>query len=120
MILVAIGFELMMPRATKALTDATPASARQRPVAWQAWAFFVGVYLAYQLIRNLDMRFVWNPFAAANMEEMTNEAFAPRAVLLGRLARRHLRRRHRAPDLAGHVGLRHGLRRRSSCGSGRR
>ncbi|HZC15930.1 MAG TPA: ABC transporter ATP-binding protein [Caulobacteraceae bacterium] len=73
--LTAIGFESMMPRAAEALVDATrhvPASA---PVAWQAWAFFVGVYLAYTLIRNLGIRFFWNPLAAANMEQMTNEAF---------------------------------------------
>src|SRR5665213_142986 len=74
LILVAIGFESMMPRAAEALVDATrhiPASAS---VAWQAWLFFVGVYLAYSLIRNLGIRFFWNPLAASNMQEMTNEA----------------------------------------------
>jgi ATP-binding cassette subfamily B protein len=74
-ILVAIGFESMMPRATKALTDATLHQPPSATVAWEAWAFFVGVYLAYQMIRNSTMRWLWNPFAAANMEEMTNEAF---------------------------------------------
>jgi ATP-binding cassette subfamily B protein len=75
LILIAIGFESMMPRAAEALVDATrhvPASAS---VAWQAWLFFVGVYLAYSLIRNLGIRFFWNPLAASNMQEMTNEAF---------------------------------------------
>src|ERR1019366_2783730 len=69
------GFESMKPRAAEALVDATrhvPASAS---VAWQAWLFFVGVYLAYSLIRNLGIRFFWNPLAASNMQEMTNEAF---------------------------------------------
>jgi len=74
-ILVAIGFESTMPRATKALTDATLHLPRAPAIAWQAWAFFVGVYVAYQLIRNLTMQWVWNPFAAANMEELTTEAF---------------------------------------------
>ena len=52
-ILVAIGFESMMPRATKALTDATLHQPPSATVAWEAWAFFVGVYLAFQVIRNL-------------------------------------------------------------------
>jgi ATP-binding cassette subfamily B protein len=73
--LAAIGFESMMPRATKALTDATLHLPVSAAIAWQAWAFFVSVFVAYQLIRNLTMRWVWNPFAAANMEELTNEAF---------------------------------------------
>ena len=74
-ILVAIGFESMLPRATKALTDATLHQPVSAALAWQAWVFFVGVFMAYQIIRNSTMRWVWNPFAAANMEEMTNEAF---------------------------------------------
>ncbi len=74
-VLAAIGFESMMPRATKALTDATLHNPPVPAAAWQAWAFFVGVYVAYQLIRNLTMQWVWNPFAAANMEELTTEAF---------------------------------------------
>jgi ATP-binding cassette subfamily B protein len=73
--LFAIGFESMMPRATKALTDATLHHPPVAAAAWEAWVFFVGVYVAYQLIRNLTMMWVWNPFAAANMEELTNEAF---------------------------------------------
>ena len=73
--LVAIGFESTMPRAAEALVDATrhvPASAH---VAWQAWLFFVGVYVAYSVIRITGMRFFWNTLAAHNMEQMTNEAF---------------------------------------------
>jgi ATP-binding cassette subfamily B protein len=75
LVLIAIGFESMMPRAAEALVDAlrrVPASA---DTAWGAWAFFVGVYLAYSLIRNLGIRFFWNPLAALNMQQMTNEAF---------------------------------------------
>src|SRR5579872_3265553 len=74
-ILLAIAFETRMPLATKALTDATLHQPPTAAIAWAAWAFFVGVFAAYQTIRNLAMRWIWNPFAAANMEEMTNEAF---------------------------------------------
>jgi ATP-binding cassette subfamily B protein len=74
-ILLAIAFETQMPRATKALTDATLHQPPTAAIAWAAWAYFVGVFAAYQTIRNLAMRWIWNPFAAANMEEMTNEAF---------------------------------------------
>jgi ATP-binding cassette subfamily B protein len=74
--LVAIGFESAMPRAAQALVDALRKSPPVPSTAWQAWAFFVGVYLAYNLVRNLGFRFFWNPLAAANMEALTNEAFA--------------------------------------------
>jgi ATP-binding cassette subfamily B protein len=73
--LVAIGFESTMPRAAEALVDATrhvPASA---PIAWQAWLFFVGVYVTYSVVRITGLRFFWNTLAANNMEQMTNEAF---------------------------------------------
>ena len=72
---MAIGFEAMMPRASEALVDATRHTPVSASLAWQAWLFLVGVYLADSLIRNLGFRFFWNPLAAANMEEMTNEAF---------------------------------------------
>ena len=75
MTLVAIGFESMMPRAAEALVDATRRTPPSASIAWQAWIFFVGVYLAYTLIRNMGIRFFWNPLAAANMEQLTNEAF---------------------------------------------
>jgi ATP-binding cassette subfamily B protein len=42
--------------------------------AWNAWLFFVGVYLAFALMRNLAMRF-WNPLAVRTMQDMTNEGF---------------------------------------------
>ncbi len=73
--LTALAFELMVPRATGALMNAV-VDPRHRPqVAWRAWGVFVGVYLAFQVIRNLSFRF-WNPVAARSMEEMTNEGFA--------------------------------------------
>ncbi|HEX4095135.1 MAG TPA: ABC transporter ATP-binding protein, partial [Caulobacteraceae bacterium] len=74
-VLVAIGFESMMPRAAEALVDATRHVPISASVAWQAWLFFVGVYVVYTLVRNLSIRVFWNPLAAANMEQMTNEAF---------------------------------------------
>ena len=74
--LVAIGFESMMPRAAEALVDALRRAPPSTAIAWRAWMFFVGVYLIYNLVRNIGFRFFWNPMAAANMEAMTNEAFA--------------------------------------------
>jgi len=41
---------------------------------WIAWALFVGAYLAFSISRNIGFRF-WNPLAARNMQEMTNEGF---------------------------------------------
>jgi ATP-binding cassette subfamily B protein len=73
--LVAIGFDLAMPWAAGALVDALASGPGSAAGAWRAWAVFVGVYLAYCLIRNVAFRF-WNPLAASNMEEMTNEGFA--------------------------------------------
>jgi len=72
--LVAIGFDLAMPWAAGALVDSLAGGPSQASAAWKAWAVFVGVYLAYSLIRNVAFRF-WNPLAASNMEEMTNEGF---------------------------------------------
>jgi len=73
--LIAIGFESMMPQAAQALVDATRHVPVSAGLAWKAWLFFVGVYVAYTLIRNGGIRVFWNPTAAANMEQMTNEAF---------------------------------------------
>jgi ATP-binding cassette subfamily B protein len=72
--LVAIGFELMVPRASQALVDAVQAGPSNLNRVWGAWAFFVLVYVAFSVIRNTGFRF-WNPLAAHTMEEMTNEAF---------------------------------------------
>jgi ATP-binding cassette, subfamily B, bacterial len=73
--LVAIGAELLVPRASQGLVDAVlagPADARR---AWRAWAFFVGCYVAFSGAWNLAARF-WNPLSARTMEAMTNDAFA--------------------------------------------
>jgi ATP-binding cassette subfamily B protein len=73
--LIAIGFELLVPRASEDLVDAVTKGRANVHAAWSAWAFFVGVYLAFSVLRNLAYRF-WNPLATRTMEEMTNEAFA--------------------------------------------
>jgi len=75
-VLVAILFETWTPRAAQALVNLTmqPAGV-DRTAVWQAWAVLVGVFLASSMIRNLGFRFFWNPLAARNMEEMTNEGF---------------------------------------------
>jgi ATP-binding cassette subfamily B protein len=74
LMLVAIAFDLALPWAAGRLVDAVATTPRQPDRAWSAWAAFVGVYLAFSLIRNLAFRF-WNPMAAGNMKEMTDEAF---------------------------------------------
>ncbi|ATQ44213.1 ABC transporter ATP-binding protein [Caulobacter mirabilis] len=74
LMLVAVGFDILMPTAAKTLIDAVADPARDTNAAWKAWALFVGVYVAFVVTRNIAFRF-WNPLAARNMEEMTNEGF---------------------------------------------
>ncbi|MBU4436188.1 MAG: ABC transporter ATP-binding protein/permease [Alphaproteobacteria bacterium] len=73
--LAAIGFDLAMPYASGKLVDAVVDKPRGDPAAWAALWVFVGVYLAFAVVRNISHRF-WIPLAARNMEEMTNEGFA--------------------------------------------
>ena len=72
--LVAIAFDLALPWAAKKLVDAVAGGPADVNVAWRAWAFFVGVYLAFSVIRNMAMRFLI-PMSANNMKDMTDEAF---------------------------------------------
>jgi ATP-binding cassette subfamily B protein len=72
--LVAIAFDLMLPRAAGGLVDAVSHGPANVDPAWRAWAIFVGVYLAFSVIRNLAMRFLI-PLSANNMKDMTDEAF---------------------------------------------
>ncbi len=72
--LVALGFELMLPRASAHFVDAVAVRPRNVALVWNAWGWFVGVYLAFAVLRNVAFRF-WNPLSARNMEEMTNEGF---------------------------------------------
>lgn len=74
LMLVAIGFDLALPHAARMLVDAVTAGPANADAAWAAWALFVGVYLAFTVIRNVAFRF-WNPLASRNMKELTDEAF---------------------------------------------
>ena len=73
--LAAVGFELMVPRASQGLVDAAMAGPAHAAGAWRAWALFLGVYVAFFLLRNASIR-VWNPMSANTMREMTDEGFA--------------------------------------------
>ncbi|WP_293900942.1 ABC transporter ATP-binding protein [Phenylobacterium sp.] len=72
--LIAIAFDLMLPWASGQLVEAVSHGRENADPAWKAWALFVGVYLAFSLIRNLSMRFLI-PLSANNMKDMTDEAF---------------------------------------------
>ncbi|MBI1200089.1 MAG: ATP-binding cassette domain-containing protein [Phenylobacterium sp.] len=72
--LIAIAFDLALPKAAGALVDAVGEGPGNADPVWKAWAFFVGVYLGFSVIRNLAMRFLI-PMSASNMKEMTDEAF---------------------------------------------
>ncbi|MDG2520126.1 ABC transporter ATP-binding protein [Caulobacter segnis] len=74
LMLIAVGLDLSLPWAAGRLVDAVSAPAGQAAGAWVAWAFFVGIYLSFTLIRILSFRF-WNVMAANNMRELTDEAF---------------------------------------------
>ncbi|MBS0410519.1 MAG: ABC transporter ATP-binding protein [Proteobacteria bacterium] len=72
--LAAIGCELIVPPATSRLIDTIAKGPSHADEGWRAWGVFVGVYAGFAVIRNIAFRF-WNPLAAQNMEEMTNEGF---------------------------------------------
>jgi ATP-binding cassette subfamily B protein len=73
--LIAIGFETWTPRATQNLVNIASSGPIKPDLIWPAWAVLVGVYLGASLVRNFGFRVFWNPMAARNMEEMTNEGF---------------------------------------------
>ena len=52
LMLLAIAFDLGLPWAAGGLVDAVSGSSGEPTAAWRAWAVFVGVYLAFSLIRN--------------------------------------------------------------------
>ena len=72
---MAVGLDLMLPNAAGRLVDAVSRDTAHPAHAWRAWAVFVAVFLGYAISRNIQLR-LWNPFAAHNMEEMINDAFA--------------------------------------------
>src|SRR5579875_2635607 len=73
--LLAVSLDLCIPWAAGRLVDAVTRSGpgAERGV-WIAWGGFVGLYIAFCAARN-SFGWLWNPFAARNMEEMTNAAF---------------------------------------------
>ncbi|MCR5877481.1 ABC transporter ATP-binding protein [Phenylobacterium sp. J367] len=72
--LIAVGFDLALPWAAGRLVDAVTKGPADPDPAWQAWMLFVGVYLAFSVIRNMSMRFLI-PMSANNMKDMTDDAF---------------------------------------------
>ena len=74
LMLLAVAFDLSGPWAAGQLIDAIADPERRADQAWRAWAVFVAIFLAFSLIRNVAFRF-WNPMAARNMEDLTNEGF---------------------------------------------
>ena len=52
-----------MPTAASQLTNVMLLGPAKAAGAWQAWAFFVGVYVAFAVIRNIGIRLFWNPLA---------------------------------------------------------
>ncbi|HEY8615895.1 ABC transporter ATP-binding protein [Phenylobacterium sp.] len=72
--LVAVGFDLALPWAAGRLVDAVTAGPGDADPAWRAWMLFVGVYLAFSVIRNMSMRFLI-PMSANNMKDLTDDAF---------------------------------------------
>jgi len=75
LMLLAVAFDLSGPWAAGRLIDAIADPQLRAENAWRAWAVFVGIFLAFSVIRNVAFRF-WNPMAARNMEELTNDGFA--------------------------------------------
>ena len=73
--LIAIGLETWTPRATQNLVNIAAAGPIRPDLIWPAWAVLVAVFLGSTLVRSLGFRWFWNPMAARNMEEMTNEGF---------------------------------------------
>ena len=71
--LIAVGLDLCIPWAAGRLVEAV-AHPTQPRVVWAAWGAFVALYVAFCAARN-SFGWVWNPFAAKNMEDMTREAF---------------------------------------------
>jgi ATP-binding cassette subfamily B protein len=73
--LLATLCDLSIPWAAGALIDAVADPERQADAAWGAWAALAGIYVLFFSLRQVAWR-TMSAFAAHNMEEMTNEAFA--------------------------------------------
>ncbi|HZZ87364.1 MAG TPA: ABC transporter ATP-binding protein [Caulobacteraceae bacterium] len=73
--LLAIAFETYMPTASSRLVDIASEGPKPGDDIWLAWFVFVLAYGSAGVIRNLGFMQFWNPLAARNMQEMTDEAF---------------------------------------------
>ncbi|NEX92764.1 ABC transporter ATP-binding protein [Caulobacter sp. 17J65-9] len=73
--LAATACDLSIPWAAGHLVDVVSDPVRRPEVAWGAWATLTGIYALFYGLRQGGFR-TMNPFAAKNMEEMTNEAFS--------------------------------------------
>ena len=73
--LLSIAADMAIPLAAGRLVDAVAEGPQAANVAWGAWAVFVGLYLVLSVVRNVANKF-WNPLAALNMRDLTDEGFA--------------------------------------------
>jgi ATP-binding cassette subfamily B protein len=73
--LLSIAADMAIPLAAGRLVDAVAEGPQAANVAWGAWALFVGLFLVLSLVRNIANKF-WNPLAALNMRDLTDEGFA--------------------------------------------
>jgi ATP-binding cassette subfamily B protein len=73
--LVAIAFETYTPTAAKGLVDLASKPPAPGSGVWMAWGWYVVAIASYGLVRNLGFMWFWNPLAAENMAEITNESF---------------------------------------------
>ena len=72
----AVLCDLSLPWAAGRLIDAvTIGPDAGQSQAWRAWAIFMAIFIGFLTLRIVVFRF-WNPFAAANMKELSDEAFA--------------------------------------------
>jgi ATP-binding cassette subfamily B protein len=73
--LLSIAADMAIPLAAGRLVDAVAEGPQAADIAWGAWALFVGLYLVLSVVRNIANKF-WNPLAALNMRDLTDEGFA--------------------------------------------
>ncbi len=72
--LLAVAIDMAIPFAAGKLVDAVAEGPSAASAAWGAWSLFVGLFLLLSVVRLVANRF-WNPLAARNMRDMTNEGF---------------------------------------------
>ena len=73
--LLSIAADMAIPLAAGRLVDAVAEGPQAANVAWGTGAVFVALYLVLSVVRNIANKF-WNPLAALNMRDLTDEGFA--------------------------------------------